>query len=245
MLRNIYVHMPGLTNPDYVEKIEAMVFNANEDEVDFCLLLDFHDNHDMYHGPPPHLLDMVMGRKKTQIGYGYAPFGWTRGWIWMRNAIVELLEQHEPVAIQYGEAPHIRSGWDFLNDNRWPDVAFYNDTLGILKEALDESSYLPDLVIIPTTPGSGIQKRGMKRAIDIFPDAITIVKQNEVIWEDEQYDDYYESVSEDDDEIVVVVDEDIIWPDLPVMPTWVAGNSEAVKFLKRAKKQINKAIKLL
>jgi hypothetical protein len=178
--RRVFVHAPSLADKKYVKVLrnEYAVQEALGGEI--CIALDWHDNSNVYHGPPPHL------HKQTNAGLGYAPFGWVKGWRWMQNRIVDLVDDFNPSAIMYGEDPHVRNGWDFQNNLRDPGVAAYNDTLGIFREAMQQYGGMwRGILVIPETPDSNIQKRGKKRAREFILENgwdIGVIGSDEVEW---------------------------------------------------------------
>ena len=157
--------MPKMLDKQYRKELDGRVDLAVNPVVagdELALIVDYHFNtDDIFHGPPPHLYALVNKDKIPRAGLGYAPFGWVRGWVYAQDWLRYLMMRYKPYAIQWGVSPHIRNGWGFLNGERNPASAAYNDTLGILREALVESSHRPNLIIIPKTPGSSVGKNAM------------------------------------------------------------------------------------
>jgi len=213
---------------------------------------------------------MVKKRKIGDEGLGYAPFGWNVGWIWAREQIQKLLNAYRPEAILYGEAPHIRHGWGFLNGNRDPEVAAYNDTLGILRQAFwgekdegfQQADWVPPYLVIPETPNSNVNKRGIKRAEEFFIFPREVVSAVDVDWETLPSNGEVEEPPEDELDLLETmgIDEDDFDVELRAGSAWVhvsrahrllnmvlEGDSPYpdVAVLRRARRQLKRAIKSL
>lgn len=222
----IYVNMPTLTDKRILAAVKRDIDLAEDDVI---VIMDWHRNEGVFHAPPPHLEALLTKKKIPDSGLGYAPFGWVKGWVWMRQRIADILES-APYGIQYGMSPHIRNGWGFNNNAREPDVAAYNDTCGILKEALDDSPYWPELIVIPETQGSNIQKRGVQRVKEFFNGEVMLEQDVEATWWPED---------EGEEEGQVEWDDELEWGDGDEEEPeiyWVPSLSEA---------EIDRLIKLL
>ncbi len=140
----IYVHLPSVTEADYLSVIDKLVAAARLDGHKVALIMDYHVTHP-YHAPPPHLdihpngdQTMTKDKERRKEGYGYAPFAWTEGWNKAREYIGALIRRYEPDYIQQGEASDIRNGWTITADKpHW----FYNDTMSIFEQAADDTGW--------------------------------------------------------------------------------------------------------
>ena len=170
----LLVNLPSLVFDQEQADLAEEVARVRVAGLDLCIQFDWHMPG---HSRPPHLSALEAGARVPDSGLGYAPFGWVRGWVWAREEMQKVINAFLPDAVMYGDHPHIRHGWGFLNDQREPDVAAYNDTLGILRQSIygepredfppAEHQVFP--IIVPETPGSNVQKRGLQRIAEQFP----------------------------------------------------------------------------
>lgn len=169
----------------HARELDSRLYNRLNEEYEdtqLWVIVDFHCNDEQYHGPPPHLLPDG-SLLKIPEGYGYAPFGWIRGWVWMQEKLKELMESARPDYIQFGYEPHIRNGWGFATKPEY----HYNDMMGIFREALLETSkaYHPKGIVIPETPGSPIQRKAFNKVLELqkkgeFPNGIRVLYQQDM-----------------------------------------------------------------
>ena len=165
---NIFVHLPNLTNDDYVEDIAEKAARVRDAGMELCLHFNWHVLVP-YHGPPPHLNAKTEAAKLRAGGLGYAPFGWRKGWKWAVEEMNAMMAAFQPEYILYGQDPHIRDDWDWATKPEY----HYNDKLGMLKQAIygvdaeewvvDPLRFKPRFILIPSTPGSKIQGRGIQK----------------------------------------------------------------------------------
>jgi hypothetical protein len=245
-----------------VEDLAEEIADVRDAGSDLCLEFDWHVL-EPYHGRPPHLDNLVNKRNRPPVGFGYAPFGWRDGWNFAKDQMASLMLAFKPEAVLYGRDPHIHNGWGFLNDQRDPAVAAYNDTMGILREALEESGYRLEVLLIPETPGSNIQARGIRRGLEgglarfVLPvGGVEWDEDEEEVDEEDEADDLEEA----EEEVIAEMEENGELPQVNYHPAaqhvekamfWLdqsyAYPSDVPKraMLRRARRQINKAIKLL
>jgi hypothetical protein len=179
----IFVHAPSLAKKKYYNEIIEKCDDVTERDDEIMLIIDWHVQ-DPYHGRPPHIGENGKLIDKGDSGFGYAPFGWKRGWIWMQNRMEDLLVTAGPHAIQYGVDPSTRVGWGFLNDLRDPTLAAYNDTFGILVEAIERVKICPENIIIPDLLTNQRNRLAIKNAETRLAHYTTTVwSQGDFLWE--------------------------------------------------------------
>lgn len=141
-----FVHLPSLGNDRYVN---GLIADAAEEQRPICLVFNYHLI-SPYHGRPPHLLDDGGIYTRDGRGYGLAPFGWTRGWVWARERIEHVLEAINPAYMQQGVEPDVRNGWGWHTEPRY----HYNDTMSIFKQAARLADWEGTFVVAeaPTKP---------------------------------------------------------------------------------------------
>lgn len=189
----IYVALSQLDKDDYVETLCDDADRIEKAGLKIMLCIDYHVQHPVYHGPPPPF--------KSDACLGYAPFSWVRGWIWAREHIAMIVQKVRPDAVQIAEDPHYREGWGFFRDDDNAKVAEYNDNMLIFKQAIIADCAQPDLlVVIPETPGSSVQQRGVLHAKKSFADGAgftNVVREQDLRWAEVVPD---KPVFEDDDD---------------------------------------------